>query len=66
MSKVNELKSEIEALPEDEYIELRQWFSEKDWKNWDEQIETDSKARKMDFLIKEARDEKKSGKLRDL
>ena len=66
MSKVNELKSEIEALPEDEYIELRQWFTEKDWKNWDEQIEADSKARKLDFLIKEARDEKKSGKLRDL
>jgi len=41
-------------------------YSEKDWKNWDEQIEADLKARKLDFLIKEARDEKKSGKLRCL
>ncbi len=66
MSKVDELKSAIEALPEDEYVELRQWFSEKDWQNWDEQIETDSKAGKLDFLIKEAKNEEKSGKLRDL
>ncbi len=66
MSKVDELKSAIEALPEDEYVELRQWFSEKDWQNWDEQIKADSKAGKLDFLIKEAKNEKKSGKLRDL
>ncbi|NIV92002.1 hypothetical protein GWN42_04165 [candidate division KSB1 bacterium] len=66
MSKVDELKSAIEALPEDEYVELRQWFSEKDWQNWDEQIEADSKTGKLDFLIKEASDQKKSGKLRDI
>jgi len=66
MSRVDELKSAIEALPEDEYVELRQWFSEKDWQNWDEQIKADSKAGKLDFLIKEAKNEKKSGKLRDL
>jgi len=66
MSKVDELKSAIEALPEDEYVELRQWFSEKDWQNWDEQIKADSKVGKLDFLIKEAKNEKKSGKLRDL
>lgn len=66
MSKVDELKSAIEALPEDEYRELRQWFSEKDWEKWDKQIEDDSKAGKLDFLIRESRDEKKSGKLKDL
>ena len=53
MSKVDELKAAIEALPEDDYIELRQWFSEKDWQKWDKQIEEDSKSGKLDFLIKE-------------
>ena len=66
MSKVDELKSVIEALPKKEYVELRQWFSENDWQTWDEQIEADSKAGKLDFLIKEAKDEKKRGKLKDL
>jgi len=62
--KVDELKSAIEALPENEYVELRRWFSEKDWQDWDEQIEADSNSGKLDFLIKEANDQKKSGKLK--
>ncbi len=66
MSTIDQLKSAIEALPENEYIELRQWFSEKDWQKWDEQIEEDSKSGKLDFLIKEAFSQKKRGKLRDL
>ncbi|HDP97728.1 MAG TPA: hypothetical protein ENN22_00895 [bacterium] len=64
MLKVDELKSAIEALPENEYVELRRWFSEKDWQDWDEQIEADSNSGKLDFLIKEANDQKKSGKLK--
>lgn len=66
MSKIEELKSTIEALPEDEFIELRQWFSEKDWQKWDKQIEEDSKGGKLDFLMKEAMSEKKRSKLKDL
>jgi hypothetical protein len=66
MLKVDELKTAIEALPEEEYAELRQWFSEKDWQKWDEQIENDSQSGKLDFLIKEAFEQKKQGKLKDL
>ena len=54
MSKIKEIQQAILALPETEYIELRQWFSELDWKKWDRQIEADSKAGKLDFLISEA------------
>jgi len=63
MSKVDELKLAIEAFAEDEHVQLRQWFSEKDWQNWDEQIEADSRSGELDFLIKDATDQKKSGKL---
>ncbi len=66
MSKVDEIKAAIEALPENEYVELRQWFSEKDWQKWDEQIEEDSKSGKLDFLMEEAFNEKKKGKLKNL
>jgi hypothetical protein len=66
MSKVDELKSAIESLPAEDYVELRQWFSEKDWQKWDDQIKSDSESGKLDFLIKEANDQKKRGKLKDL
>ncbi|MGR3303546.1 MAG: hypothetical protein ACUZ8I_13715 [Candidatus Scalindua sp.] len=66
MSKVNEIKDAIETLPNEDYTQLRQWFSEKDWQKWDKQIETDSEAGELDFLIKEALDEKENGKLKEL
>lgn len=66
MSKVEEIQAAIESLSEDEYIHLRQWFSERDWKKWDRQIEADSEAGKLDFLIKEALDSKAKEKLKEL
>jgi hypothetical protein len=66
MSKVNKIKAAIEALPEEEYVQLRRWFSEKDWEKWDRQIESDSESGKLDFLVKEAFDEKEKGNLKEL
>lgn len=66
MTKVEEIKAAIESLPEEEFIQIRQWFSKKDWQEWDKQIAQDSESGKLDFLIKEAIDEKDKGKLKDL
>lgn len=66
MSKGNAIRKAIETLTEDEYVQLRQWFSERDWKRWDQEIEKDSKSCKLDFLIREAFDGKRHGKLKDL
>ena len=66
MSRVDELKGEIERLPSDEFAELCRWLSEKDWEQWDRQIESDSRSGKLDFLVQEATDEKAKGKLSDL
>lgn len=66
MTRVQELQMVIESLPREEYIRLRQWFLERDWEEWDKQIEVDSKAGKLDFLIKEALDEKTRDLLREL
>jgi hypothetical protein len=63
MSKVEELEKAIDALPEEEYKQLRQWFSEKDWHKWDQQIEADSKSGKLDFLRHEALEAKSKNKL---
>ena len=66
MSNVETIKSAIEALPESDYIKLRQWFNEKDWEKWDKQIEEDSKSGKLDFLIADALKEKEKGTLKEL
>ena len=66
MTTVEEIKTAIEALPEQEYVNLRQWFSEKDWKKWDAQIAADSDSGKLDFLKKEALEAKATNKLREL
>jgi len=62
MSKVQEIQAAIESLPKSEYTQLREWFLRRDWAEWDKQIERDSDAGKLDFLIEEAMQEKaKSG-----
>jgi len=66
MGKIDQLKIEIEQLPEQEFSELVRWLSEKDWTRWDLEIEADSRSGKLDFLVLEAADAKSKGKLSDL
>ena len=66
MSKIDELKAEIERLPSEEIAEIFRWLSEKDWERWDKEIEADSQAGKLDFLVREAHEEKIKGNLKDL
>jgi hypothetical protein len=66
MSKIDELKAEIENLPSEEFAEICRWLSEKDWERWDKEIKADSQAGRLDFLVREAREEKAKGTLKDL
>jgi len=66
MSKINAIRQAIETLSEEEYVQLRRWFSERDWKRWDQEIQEDSESGKLDFLVEEAFNEKRRGKLKDL
>jgi len=54
MSKIDELKAEIESLPREEFAEIFHWLTEKDWERWDKEIEADSEAGELDFLVREA------------
>jgi hypothetical protein len=51
MTGVEKIQSEIESLSPEEYAHLRLWFFERDWEQWDRQIERDAEAGKLDFLI---------------
>jgi len=66
MTKVEELERAVTSLTAEEYCEFRQWFLERDWEQWDQQIEEDARAGKLDFLIREALEAKQQGKLQEL
>jgi hypothetical protein len=66
MNKLNEIKDAIESLPPRDFSRLRKWIADKDWEKWDRRIERDAGAGKLDFLLREAGEEKKGGRLGDL
>jgi len=66
MSKIEQLKAEIESLPNEEFAEIFRWLSQKDWERWDKEIEADSEAGKLEFLAREARNGKAKRTLKDL
>ena len=66
MTNIAKIQEEILALSETDYLQLKQWFDELEWDKWDRQIEEDSNAGKLDFLIAEAREAKEKGTLKNL
>ena len=65
VSTVVEIESAITNLPKKEFWELATWFDDVKNRAWDEQMETDAAAGKLDFLFEEAATERAKGKLKD-
>ena len=66
MTSIAEIQQAILTLPEGDFFELQRWLDELFWQKWDQQIEEDSKAGRLDWLAAEALDAKAQGTLRDL
>ena len=66
MTQVERIQTEILALPYEEFVSLRRWFAEFEWEQWDRQIEKDSVAGKLDFLLEEAQTAKSENNLQEL
>ena len=66
MSDIAEIQEAILALPDNDYAQLRQWFSELDWEKWDREIEADSEAGRLGSLVAEALEAKENGTLQEL
>jgi len=64
MTSIEQIEQAVALLPLDEYRQFRNWFIERDWAAWDQQIEADSISGKLDFLMREAEEEKQQGRLR--
>ena len=66
MNDVEKLEEQVKGLSPEELAAFREWFVQFDAEAWDRQFESDVKAGRLDFLAREARDEKAKGKLKDL
>ena len=66
MANITKIQEAILALSKTDYQLLRQWIGELDKDEWDRQIEADSNAGKLDFLLAEALEAKEKGTLKNL
>ena len=66
MSTVEEITAAIEQLPPDEVDRIRAWLAEYSERLWDEQIEHDERAGRLDTLIDRALEEHRAGRTRPL
>ena len=66
MRKVEHIEQQIRELSSAEFAELRDWVLERDWANWDAQIERDVSSGKLDNLVSEAKADFERGKARKL
>ena len=66
MTKLEQIEQAVLALSEAEQAKFRKWFAELEAQRWDEQIERDAKAGKLDKLAERARAAHKAGRTREL
>ena len=66
MSEIEQLEKTVSNLSPKDLAQFRAWFLEFDERVWDQQIEADFKAGKLDPLIAEARAEFEQSKARPL
>ncbi len=66
MSKFETIKGAVAELSAEELARLRGWIEELEERRFDEQIERDEKAGKLDGLAARALDNLKAGRVRDL
>jgi hypothetical protein len=65
MSRVEEIEAAIDRLPPEEFRRVADWLRERLGQRWEEQLDRDSVAGKLDFLFREAEQEESEGRARD-
>jgi len=66
MAKIQRLEREIEGLTREELAAFRQWFQAYDAARWDEQIEQDAAAGKLDKLAERALADHTAGRTKEI
>ena len=66
MTTVKAIKQAVSQLSREDLAAFREWFWEFDAERWDEELEEDIEAGKLDKLIEEARADFRAGKTRPM
>lgn len=66
MSKVDDIKIAIAELPPEEILRLREWLADLDAQSFDDRIERDAAAGKLDKLIERAKANHAAGRRQEL
>jgi hypothetical protein len=63
---IEDLEQAVAKLPPDQFVEFRAWFEEFDAARFDQKIERDAKAGKLDRLADQAIGDFRKGRVREL
>lgn len=61
MSRVEEIEAAITSLAPEDYARIVDWFRAREQDRWDDQLDRDSIAGRLDFLFEEAERDLASG-----
>ena len=62
MTTVTEISGAVKRLPKRDLARFRKWFAEYDAAVWDQQLESDANAGKLEALIREAQRDHRAGR----
>jgi hypothetical protein len=65
MSTIQQIEDAVRRLSTEERAAFRAWFAEFDAEEWDQQLEADVSAGRLDWLINEARQDLREGHCTD-
>jgi len=65
MSRVEEIERAIQELDRDEFAQIAERVHAIEQERWDAEMDRDASMGKLDFLIAEAQEDRKKGRLRD-
>lgn len=65
MERLEEIEAAVERLEPEEFRRFAEWFREREQRRWDEQMDADSAAGRLDFLFDEADREAASPEIRE-
>lgn len=66
MLTIEQIEAAILELPPDKFHQLLEWFSELDYRRWDEQLEQDIASGKLEDLAQEAIADFEAGRYREI
>lgn len=66
MLTIEQIEAAILEIPPDKFHQLLEWFSELDYRRWDEQLEQDVASGKLEDLANEAIADFEAGRYREV